>query len=143
MKDNIYVQRLVEEWKQHGKIIIGVDYDDTISLYRQDFNKSDVYRTIDLLKHVFLTGAYIVVFTACNVDRYEDIQKHCEEMQIPISAINKTPVDLPYGKNGAKIYANIFLDDRAGLNEALNILETALYQYRAFLELKKPATDVA
>ena len=32
---------------------------------------------------------------------------------------------LPYGNNG-KIYANIYLDDRAGLEEALIILEKAL-----------------
>lgn len=140
---NKYSERLLEEWKQHGKIIIAVDFDDTISIYRSDFNKPDIERTIDLLKRVYLTGAYIVVFTACNIDRYEDIQEYCEKLQIPISAINKTPIDLPYGKNGAKIYANIFLDDRAGLTEALNTLEEALYAYRGYQETLKPATDVA
>ena len=139
---NKYVRRLLEEWEQHGKVIIGVDFDDTISIWKAGFNEEDIKRTIKLLQDAYITGAYIAVFTACNTDRYEDIQKYCEEMQIPISCINKTPLDLPYGKTG-KIYANIFLDDRAGLNEALDILEAAMYHYRSRQQLKKNATDVA
>lgn len=138
-----YTQRLFEEWKQHGKIIIAVDFDDTISIWRKDFNKEDIQRTIDLLKQAYYTGAYITVFTACNQDRYEDIQKYCEELQIPINSINKTPVDnIPYGKNG-KIYSNIFLDDRAGLTQALDILENAMYQFRGWQQEQKNLTDVA
>jgi hypothetical protein len=48
---------------------------------------------------------------------------------LEIDGINKTPIDLPYG-NDKKIYANVFIDDRAGLNEALNILEMAMYRVR-------------
>lgn len=139
---NKYVNRLLEEWKQYGKIIIAVDFDDTISIWRKDFNKEDITRCINLLREVSLTGAYIVVFTACKLDRYEDIQKHCEELKLPISAINRTPIELPYGNN-SKIYANIFLDDRAGFVESMNILEEALYHYRSYQQLQKPATDVA
>ncbi len=131
-----YVSRLVEEWKTHGKVIIAVDFDDTISIYRNGFNKPDIERTIQLLKDAFLTGAYIVVFTACNPDRYEDIQRHCEEQRIPIQAINNNPIELPFG-NHKKVYANIFLDDRAGLTEALDILEEAMYKFRGWQEGNK------
>ena len=29
-----YLERLEEEWKMHGKIIVAVDYDDTISPWK-------------------------------------------------------------------------------------------------------------
>lgn len=138
---NKYTERLLEEWKLHGKIIISVDYDDTIFHWSLD-NKEDVERTISIVKLAKETGAYVVVFTASNQERYLEIQAHCEEIRLPIDAINKNPIDLPYGKNG-KIYYNINLCDRSGLIEALDILEVAMYRYRSYLQLLKPATDVA
>ncbi len=122
-----YIDRLFNEWTQHGKIIIACDFDDTISpwkLHNFDFDK-----VIELLKIAKQTGAYIVIFTACNTDRYDEIRKYCESKGLVIDAINETPVELPYGKNG-KIYANVFIDDRAGLHEAMHILETAMYRVR-------------
>ena len=122
-----YIERLVQEWTQHGKIIIACDFDDTISPWR--FHNFDFERVINMLKIAQQTGAYIVIFTACNIDRYDEIRKYCADKGLTIDAINQTPVELPYGKNG-KIYANIFIDDRAGLHEALHILETSMYKVR-------------
>ncbi len=124
-----YTERLIKEWKEHGKIIIACDYDSTISYWATIENTEDINRTINLLQLAHETGAYIVIFTACKQERFEDIQKHCEEKRIPISGINVNPVQTMYG-NGQKVYANIFLDDRAGLNEALNMLEKAMYVVR-------------
>ena len=122
-----YLERLEEEWKLHGKIIIACDFDDTISPWK--LKGFDPKRTIEVLKIAKQTGAYIVIFTACNPERYDEIRKYCSDSGLEIDAINETPIDLPYGKTG-KIYANIFIDDRAGLNEALNILEMAMYRIR-------------
>jgi hypothetical protein len=138
---NKYTNRLLEEWKQHSKIVIAVDFDDTISIWRKDFNKEDIYRTIELLKKAYVTGAHIVIFTVCNTERYEDIEKYCNEIGINISSINKNPINLPYGMNG-KIYANIFLDDRAGLTQALDILEEAMYNYRGHLQNNKQLNEL-
>ncbi len=138
---NKYAARLLSEWKQHGKIIISLDYDDTICYWGFN-NKEDVERCIKLVKECYLTGAHIVIFTASNIERYPEIQEQCEKLQIPISAINKNPIDLPYGKNG-KIYYNINLCDRSGFVEAMCILEEALYQFRVYQQTLKPATDVA
>ena len=138
---NKYTQRLLEEWKQHGKIIISVDYDDTLFPWKMG-NEEDIQRTIKLVQEAYNTGAYIVVFTASDPDRYSEIQNHCEKIKLPISSINKNPIDLPYGKHG-KIYYNINLCDRSGLTQALDILEESMYQYRSYLQQQKPATDVA
>jgi len=138
-----YVNRLLTEWKQHGKIIISLDFDDTIYCWNENLNNGDdVQRTINLVKQAHSTGAYIVIFTASNIERYPEIQKHCKELQIPVDAINANPITLPYGKNG-KIYYNINLCDRSGLVQALDILETAMYQYRAWKETQKNIADVA
>ena len=122
-----YLERLEEEWKLYGKIIIACDYDDTISPWKM--HKSNFNRVFEILKTAKATGAYIIIFTACDSERYDEIKSYCSDNGLEIDGINKTPIDLPYG-NSSKIYANIFIDDRAGLNESLNILEMAMYRIR-------------
>lgn len=122
-----YTERLEREWDQHGKIIIACDYDDTISPWKM--TGFDPKKIMDVLKTAKQTGAYIVIFTSCNEERYQEISDYCKKNGLEIDAINRTPIDLPYGNN-TKIYANIFLDDRAGLNESLYILEYAMYRIR-------------
>lgn len=133
MTKDKYIQRLYQEWKQHGKVIIGVDFDDTLRpwKFKSEEDIIEIEKTIQILRIAHETGAYITIFTACNRDRYEEIQKYCEEIKLPIDTINITPFEIPegWGKNG-KIYANIFIDDRAGIVEALNTLETAMYMVR-------------
>lgn len=123
-----YVDRLHKEWLQHKKIIVAVDFDDTVSAwnFNQEFIKSN--GVIPLLKTIN-KHAHIVVFTACDWERYGEIYEFFEENGVKISTINKNPIHLPYG-NTNKIYYNIFLDDRAGLNQAIEILETAYYKYK-------------
>jgi hypothetical protein len=136
-----YINRLLEEWKQHGKIIIAVDWDDTLYPWRLH-KEEDMKATWDLLKECKATGAYIVIFTACNTDRFKDIESYTKGKGLDIDSINTNPITLPYG-NHSKVYANIFLDDRAGLNQSLEILSSALYKYRGYLQTKKELPDVA
>jgi hypothetical protein len=142
MKENKYIKRLTEEWVTHGKIIISIDFDDTLFAWKSGFNKEDIERTIKLCQEAYLTGAYLVIFTASNIERYPEIQAYCEEIQLPISAINTNPIPLPYGNNG-KIYYNINLCDRSGLVDALDILEAAMYQMRSYQISNKHLDDVA
>lgn len=133
IKENKYVKRLLDEWVTHGKIIIALDYDDTISPwgFRSDEDQKDMDYTLQVVKAAQSTGAYITIWTACHPDRFKEIGKYCSSKGLKIDSINANPIDLPYGKDG-KIYANIYIDDRAGLREALAILETSLYQYRGW-----------
>lgn len=125
-----YVDRLVKEWITHKKIIISVDYDDTIFPWGLN-NKIDQQRTIELVKTAQSIGAYIVIFTASDPERHLEIQQHCESIQLPIDSINKNPIPLPYGNNG-KIYYNINLCDRSGLVQSLDILEEAMRQIERY-----------
>lgn len=128
---NRYEIRLLQEWEQHGKIVIAVDYDDTISPWGfsapEDLIQLD--KTINILKVAKETGAYITIWSACNPDRYDEIKKYCASKGLEIDSINTNPIDLPYGKD-RKIYANIYIDDRAGLLESLAMLEKVMYIIR-------------
>lgn len=124
-----YTERLVKEWRQYGKIIISVDYDSTLCYWPTINNQGDISRVIKLLQLAHETGAYITVFTASDVDKFSEIQKHCEQIKVPIDSINTNAIPLPYGNHG-KIYYNINLCDRSGLIEALNMLEDAMYIIR-------------
>jgi len=127
--NNKYVVRLRKEWEQHGKIIIAVDYDDTISPWK--WTKAELQNTIDLIKEAQLVGAYVAIFTACSSERYDEILQYCKSVGIRVDSINQNPIEIPYGNN-SKIYANIFLDDRGGLEEAKEILRTCIYLQRSF-----------
>lgn len=126
---NIYSQRLLIEWRTHGKIILAVDFDSTIYPYHTLDNKKDIDRTIDLVKKAYEIGAYIVIFTASIEDRFKFIEDYCKSINIPISSINKNPIELPYGNNG-KIYYNLNICDRSGINESLNILEEVMNEMK-------------
>lgn len=134
---NKYTERLFNEWKKHGKIIISVDYDDTIFYWGLD-NKEDRDRTINLVQLAQTIGAYVTIFTASNPERHLEIQQHCESINLPIDSINKNCIDLPYGNNG-KIYYNINLCDRSGLIQALDILEGAINRIQEYYN-KQPYT---
>lgn len=119
-----YINRLYEEWKTHKKIIISVDYDDTLYPFKLG-NSEDIERTIKLVIQAQEIGAYIVIFTASATDRYLDIENYCNDLGINVDSINMNPIKLPYGNNG-KIYYNINLCDRSGLTQALDILEETM-----------------
>lgn len=121
----IYIERLVKEWKEHSKTIIGVDFDATISPYPTIENNDDITRCISLLKEAKKIGAYIVVYTCCDEGKYDDIIDFCKNNGIEIDSINQNPIPLPFG-NGYKPYCNIYLDDRAGFTGAMDILQSAI-----------------
>ena len=126
-----YKERLLHEWQQHGKIIIAVDFDDTLSPWAlkttEDLIQLD--KTLNILKTAKQTGAYITIWSACDKERFDYIRTYCNDRGLIIDSINENPIPLPYGKD-KKIYANIYIDDRAGLLEALSMLEEVMYKIR-------------
>lgn len=127
-----YIDRLTKEWNTHGKIVIGVDFDSTLYPYGTIDNSEDIAKVIVLLKDCRFVGCYIMIHTASSELRHPEIKTYCEEIGIKVDSINSNPINLPYGNEG-KPYANIYLDDRAGLNEACTILSEALYRQRSYL----------
>ncbi len=138
---NKYVERLVREWNQHGKIVVGVDFDSTLFPWHTIDNQEDMDRVLKVLKDCQLVGIYLVVNTCSVPERHEEILNHCKELGLHVEGINSNPIKLPYGNHG-KVYANIFIDDRAGLNEALDILEEAMYMQRTYLQSQKHFDEI-
>jgi hydroxymethylpyrimidine pyrophosphatase-like HAD family hydrolase len=127
-----YSNRLYKEWIAYGKIILSVDFDDTLYPWGLLQNDKDRAKTIKLVKKAKGIGAYIVIFTASDKERYNEIIKYCKALGIDIDTINQNPIDLPFGNNGGKIFYNHNLCDRSGLTESLRILKKAMKRYRKY-----------
>lgn len=116
--------RLEGELEKYGKIIIAVDFDDTV--FDTHENGWEYYGVLDTVKAWQQAGlADVICWTASTPDRYPLIRSHFLMEDITLDAINE---NMPYIETrGPKIYANIYLDDRScGLQEAITILNEIL-----------------
>jgi hypothetical protein len=113
-------ERLINEWLEHGKIVLAVDYDDTIFSWKNRTVK-ECKNTMDLVKWAQHIGAYIMIHTCSPKDRHEEIKNYCESHGLKVDSINENPIKLPYGNEG-KPYYNWQLCDRSGLEHAESVL---------------------
>jgi hypothetical protein len=118
--------RLREQYTKTPKLIIAVDHDDTVFDFHR---KGHIYdRAIGLVRECRAAGFYVVIFTASPEHRYGEIYEYWRSyIGVTPDGINRNPVDLPYGQTG-KIFYNLLLDDRAGLGQAMDILENLFAQ---------------
>lgn len=117
--------RLLNDYRRHESLVVAVDFDNTI----YDFhNKGYIFdNVISLIKDCNELGFKVVIFSSSPKSRHAFIRKHCEEIGIKIDGINEDVVDFTKGGEinaGGKIYYNIFLDDRAGLGQAYDTLNS-------------------
>src|SRR5688572_4690263 len=98
--NNKYISRLYEEWKKYGKIIIAVDFDDTVYPwgFKTEEDQQEFKKVVDILNIARDTGAYITIWSACDKNRFEEIRNYCKSKNLKIDSINENPIDLPYGK---------------------------------------------
>lgn len=119
------VQRLIDEYHKHNNLIVAFDFDNTIYDYHNDDgNYNDI---IDILKECHKLCFTLVLYT-CETSATKLAWKinWCNEhMGFRPDYVNDSPVFNKITTN-SKIYYNIFLDDRAGLNEAYSILFTVI-----------------
>lgn len=115
--------RLVNEWDKYGQIVVAYDFDNTVYDYHKEGH--DYSEVIELIHEVHEAGAYLMVYTARPDDQLDYVSKYLNENKIPFDSINQMPDFLPFTEN-KKLYYNILLDDRAGLQSAVNILRTVL-----------------
>lgn len=117
------VNRLYNEYKKHPRLVVAVDFDDTCFDYHGDRKSHE--RVLEVLKECKRHNFYIVVWTASDPSRFDEMKLFLSDKGIKVDSINENPIPLPFG-NHKKIYYNILLDDRAGLASALDTLETLL-----------------
>lgn len=117
-------ERLYQDYLKHGKIIVAVDNDGTIfDLHNKGFKFPAV---VSLMRECKELAFDIIIFTAAPKERYESISLNLILNNIPFETINKSTIRLTELEGAdyseSKVYYNIFLDDRAGLPSAYNIL---------------------
>lgn len=127
---NFYTNRLVTEWLKNGKIIIGCDLDDTIIPYNEEL-KENCQKVVNLILQCQTEGIIFLINTARSEQQLKNAKEQVEKLGIEVHGVNEMHQtwDKPYGING-KIYANIFLDDRGGLESNYEILDNAYHIVR-------------
>ena len=113
-------ERLLKEYNAHNSLVIAYDFDDTI----YDFHKKG--RTypavIQLLQELKSKNCYLICWTGQQDLAF--VSEYLITNKIPFDTINENPPF--YQSTSRKIYANAYLDDRAGLSQVYNDLKYIL-----------------
>ena len=114
------VAKLLLQYKQHGSIIIGVDFDFTIYDPVTDTMHLDI---IILLLQAEQLNCKLCLWTA-NASRLPDILHRCKDVGLDFQWVNKSPIHIE--NEVVKPHFNLLLDDTAGLGQSIEILTQVL-----------------
>jgi hypothetical protein len=114
-------ERLLREYKTHGNLIIAFDFDNTVFDYH---NTGDDYSgIIELLKTCSEKNMILILFTVTtNEEELRSKINYLKNFGIYPDYINESPLF----KGSVKPYYNLLLDDRAGLESAIEQLNYVL-----------------
>lgn len=104
--------RLRSEYNKYGKLIIAVDFDDTLCT-----NGNANPLVVDLMRR-WKDNAEIVVWTSRNEGMQSEVKSFLEQEGLDFAGINIDIKDF----GSRKIYANVYVDDRAGLQMTYQML---------------------
>lgn len=118
---------LIEKYEKYGTLYIGVDFDNTLKPYKEDFETADAGygQIVTLLKECKQLGFKLCLWSLC--DSGEDLVwkvDWCSKMGIYVDYINESPLlkEMTEKSKGHKPYFNLMLDDTAGLDGAYSVL---------------------
>lgn len=114
-------QRLKEEYHKYGNLVIGFDFDNTIFDYH---NIGGNFKCIiDILKECKDLGFTLCLYTSePSEEKLKWKIEYCKHFGIEPDYVNESPIF-----NGtAKPFFNILLDDRAGLENAYEVLSNVI-----------------
>lgn len=124
LKFDNFVERLRNELKQYGTLIVAYDFDDTVhDFHGKGREYNDIISLLQRLDRLKI--ARFICFTCSKEERYSEIHNYLDLHNIPCEIINGNPLGINNLPQGGKIYYNVLLDDRAGLQipyNALNII---------------------
>ncbi len=125
-----YVNKGLQQWLKYGKLIIGVDFDETILPYR-DYEEKICNQVVSTVLEAQKLGAIIILYT-CRDDKLLDEAIHyCEEKGLKFHAVNPIGSEEFLGEGwSSKPYFNIQLDDKAGLISAVTTLQEIIIKYK-------------
>jgi hypothetical protein len=118
---NSAYERLWAEYKKYGSLIVAVDFDDTL----YDFHGTgESYEMVkQLVRDLHSIGCKIIIWSGS--ENVNAIDTYLKEQNIPWDLINENLQvngNWASGKDSRKVYANIYIDDRAGLGQVYNDL---------------------
>lgn len=114
-------RRLLWEYQKYDKLIVGIDFDNTIKPVKEDSSCEEV---IELLKRCSQDPKItLCLWSICPNGEEQEKIEYCASLGINIDYINESPFKIG---NGKKEFFNVLLDDRAGLESAYNNLKYVL-----------------
>ena len=117
------IKRLLEEWEEHGKLIVAYDFDATVNgTYEIDCMCDQMIELIRACKEM---GCTLIVFTARPDAEHETVKDYLRKHDIPFDYFNENDPELGFAES-RKIFYNIFFDDRCGLASAYQIMVKVL-----------------
>jgi hypothetical protein len=129
LNDGELLNELRRAFEKNGRLIIAYDFDNTVHPSGK-INREGAEEVQNLLKR-WRPYATFICYTA-NIDILK-VYRYIVKNDIPCDAVNENPPETlrlyshyGYTRETAKPYANIYLDDKAGLREAYLSLEALL-----------------
>jgi hypothetical protein len=127
------IDRLYKVYQKHNNIIIACDFDETIYPFHNPSEKFE--KVIELLQECSKLNLTIIIFTSGLNERHIFMREYCQNLDINIYGINKNVDSMKYGREGAKVYYNILLDDKAGLGQSYQILKETISKIKKNYEI--------
>lgn len=119
-----FIDVLINDYKEHGNLIIAYDFDDTVRPQYEGGKPCNLI--VDLLRLCSQLGFIMICFTCRTKETdIEMIKQTCNELGIKLDYINEDCDMIKQEwefEHAHKIFYNVFLDDRAGLRQAYEIL---------------------
>lgn len=127
------VDRLVEQYQLHKSLIVAFDFDDTVYDYhKKGFEYPEV---AGLLLRCQALGFTLIMLTTTESMDYSNARSYCLSLGLKVDWVNQGPV-MP---RAIKPFFNAYLDDKAGLKQAYDILSGAVkaIELIRFMETQK------
>lgn len=121
LKSNSAYERLWAEYKKYGSLIVAVDYDDTLFDFHGTGGSYEMVQ--QLVRDLHSIGCKIIIWSGS--ENINDMDIYLRENNIPWDLINENLIingKWASGKDSRKVYANVFIDDRSGLQQVYNDL---------------------
>jgi hypothetical protein len=114
------VDKLLNVFDAHGSIIVGLDFDDTVfPLTNSEYVVKRCEKVRDLINSFQPSHLVVCLYTVSDFSALEYKKSILNFYHINYSYVNKSPIKMG---DGSKPFFNILLDDKAGLNESIEIL---------------------
>lgn len=121
LKENSAYKRLWAEYQKYNSLVVAVDYDDTLFDFHGTGGSYEMVK--QLVRDLHAIGCKIIIWSGS--ENVNDMVIYLREQNIPWDLINEDLVvngNWVSGKNSRKVYANVYIDDRAGLKQVYNDL---------------------